>query len=509
MSNHSIHSGVAEFTFANQIPNACQIIATSLIAIATVAIIHCVYNLYFHPLSSYPGPPLWCALRLPYVIRAVQGRLVYDMLDLHKRYGPVVRVAPNELSLAYEGVWDDVLGGTYDNELPRWKPFYRVQPNQKQMIFTAPPDEHSKMRRALSYGFSDRGIREMESRMGRMLSKMLCRLADVCDQDRTKPTANKQSEATSGVVDLTKWCNFMTFDMIGELAFGESFECLEKLTGIIGLLGFYPKFQDLLLNVFGGVICRRMDFHQKHSRAAIERRAMKPDRKDLLTEPLKQTQMQAEPEAWDDLAMNAGVLVVAGSETTATTLTAVLFFLLTNKEAHERLVTEVRNAFANEDEISIASVNKLEYLLACLNETMRILPAVPVGLPRMVPKGGRIMNGKLVPEDTIVAGWHWALYHNDTFFQRPFEFHPERFLGEEQFASDARDLLQPFHIGRRACIGRSLAYAEMRLALARMIFKLDMEITDESRNWIEQLGGYNFWYKPPLYVQVTERCTGA
>jgi cytochrome P450 len=231
------------------------------------------------------------------------------MLDLHKRYGPVVRIAPNELALAYEGVWDDVLGGTYDNELPRWKPFYRVQPNQKQMIFTAPPDEHSKMRRALSYGFSDRGIREMESRMGRMLSKMLCRLADVCDQDRTKPTANKHSEATSGVVDLTKWCNFMTFDMIGELAFGESFECLEKLTyhpwvepivtlthfsGIIGLLGFYPKFQDLLLNVFGGVICRRMDFHQKHSRAAIERRAMKPDRKDLLTEPLKQTQKQAE-----------------------------------------------------------------------------------------------------------------------------------------------------------------------------------------------------------------------
>jgi cytochrome P450 len=101
--------------------------------------------------------------------------------------------------------------------------------------------------------------------------------------------------------------------------------------------------------------------------------------------------------------MNAGVLVVAGSETTATTLTAVLFFLLTHKEAHVRLVTEVRNAFANEDEITIASVNKLEYLLACLNETMRILPAVPFGLPRMVPKGGRIMNGKLVPEDVSVS----------------------------------------------------------------------------------------------------------
>jgi cytochrome P450 len=97
--------------------------------------------------------------------------------------------------------------------------------------------------------------------------------------------------------------------------------------------------------------------------------------------------------------MNAGVLVVAGSETTATTVTAALYFLLTNPDAYQKLTIEVRDAFQSEAEITIAAVNRLEYMLACLNETMRMLPAVPGGLPRVVPYGGRVLNRRLVPQN--------------------------------------------------------------------------------------------------------------
>jgi cytochrome P450 len=229
------------------------------------------------------------------------------MLQLHKRYGPVVRVAPNELALAYEGVWDEVQGGTH--ELPKWDTYYRVQPNQTGFIMTAPPEDHSQMRRALSYGFSDRGIRDMESRMLGMLDKMLDRLLNFCsDRDGALPDQPVQEDGKLGgtVIDIAKWCNFLTFDMIGELTFGESFECLDTATyhpwvkpiveltrysGILANLGFYPKIQGLLLKVFRGLICRRMEFHQKHSRAALERRAAKPDRTDLLSESLKQAHL--------------------------------------------------------------------------------------------------------------------------------------------------------------------------------------------------------------------------
>jgi hypothetical protein len=103
--------------------------------------------------------------------------------------------------------------------------------------------------------------------------------------------------------------------------------------------------------------------------------------------------------------MIAGVLVVAGSETSATTIAAALYLLLTNSDAYQKLLTEVWGAFKSEAEITIPTVNKLEYMLACLNETMRMLPAVAGGLPRVMPSGGRVLNGKPVPQDVSASLW--------------------------------------------------------------------------------------------------------
>jgi cytochrome P450 len=96
--------------------------------------------------------------------------------------------------------------------------------------------------------------------------------------------------------------------------------------------------------------------------------------------------------------MNASVLGVAGSETTATTITAAFYFLLTNPHAYQQLSSEVRSAFKDEADITITTVNDLKYMLACLNETMRMLPAVPGGLPRVVSLGGKVLGGKFVPQ---------------------------------------------------------------------------------------------------------------
>jgi cytochrome P450 len=270
--------------------------------ISTCILTYSLYNLFFHPLRSFPGPILWRAFRVPYLVRALQGRLAFDLLGLHKNYGPIVRIAPNELALAFDGVWDKVQGGTYDNEMAKLKPYYRVQASQTDFIMTAPSEDHAQMRRALSHGFSDRGIRDMESRMIAMLDKMLGRLLALCRCRDSMPT-DRPARKYEAVIDLAKWCNFLTFDMIGELAFGESYKCLETATyhpwvepivqlthysGILAVLGFYPTLQALLLSVFGGVISQRMESHQEHSRVALERRAKRPDRTDLLSQSLKQ-----------------------------------------------------------------------------------------------------------------------------------------------------------------------------------------------------------------------------
>jgi cytochrome P450 len=56
---------------------------------------------------------------------------------------------------------------------------------------------------------------------------------------------------------------------------------------------------------------------------------------------------------------------------------------------------------------------------------------------------------------THVAIWHRALYRNPAYFTDPMSFCPERFQGDPRFVGDEREVLQPFHVGKRNCIGRS------------------------------------------------------
>ncbi|KAK1715451.1 cytochrome P450 monooxygenase, partial [Colletotrichum acutatum] len=77
----------------------------SIYGVATV-----IYNLFFHPLRHYPGPKLWAATPLPAAINILRGTPHLTILELHKRYGDVVRVGPNELALAHADAWKDVCG---------------------------------------------------------------------------------------------------------------------------------------------------------------------------------------------------------------------------------------------------------------------------------------------------------------------------------------------------------------------------------------------------------------
>ncbi|KAK2021323.1 cytochrome P450, partial [Colletotrichum zoysiae] len=99
---------------------------------------------------------------------------------------------------------------------------------------------------------------------------------------------------------------------------------------------------------------------------------------------------------------------------------------------------------------------------------------------------------------------HWALYHNEKLFSRPFEFHPERWLGDPAFAGDRLEAVRPFHVGPRNCLGMNLAYAEMRVMLARVVWAFDLRLDEGSRGWIDQ-PVYTLWSKTPLMVHLTPR----
>ena len=98
-----------------------------------------------------------------------------------------------------------------------------------------------------------------------------------------------------------------------------------------------------------------------------------------------------------EILATSRILLIAGSETTATLLSGVTYYLVTNPECYKRVRDEVRNAFAQPEQMTLASTSQLPYLQAVLEEGLRIYPPVPIALPRRTTPGGDWVSGVWVP----------------------------------------------------------------------------------------------------------------
>lgn len=179
----------------------------------------------------------------------------------------------------------------------------------------------------------------------------------------------------------------------------------------------------------------------------------------------------------DKMCANAFILILGGSETTATTLAGATYKLLTNPEVYERLKAEVRGAFGSVEEINVKSVNGLTYMLAVLNEALRMYPPIASNLVREVPKGGVEVAGRFMPGgvsffvpssgDVVALTWDtqtlvevqpWSIHHSKENWHEPWAFRPERWLrdggGDPAFKDDNLESMQAFSTGPRNCIGR-------------------------------------------------------
>lgn len=98
-----------------------------------------------------------------------------------------------------------------------------------------------------------------------------------------------------------------------------------------------------------------------------------------------------------ELYANSTLLVLAGSESTASGLAGITFQLLKNPEPLQKAVSEIRSAFASEADITPDSVKRLSYLAAVVSEGLRMYPPFPEGLPRLTPRQGATISGQWVP----------------------------------------------------------------------------------------------------------------
>ncbi|KAE8374210.1 cytochrome P450 [Aspergillus bertholletiae] len=467
-----------------------------------------IYNLYFHPLRSFRGPRLYAISRVPWSFKLISGKSIFKVMELHERYGEIVRIAPNELLFQSSRAWDDIMGHR------KWP----VEENAKEpLLYTREvPDivsskqhDHRRFRRILSPLFSAKAIQDQQALVLPYIN-LLIRQLHLKGQDGAL------------ALDATHWFNWTAFDIVANLMFGEPFGCLldgyyhpwvamfVDNTKAIFLLNYSKYFSFLsaaLYYVVPRLLKKKMEEHARLTKENVQKRLHRGGQQHLDWIHTMSRNKEGKGMSISEMEANSNVIIIAGSETTATALSGATYYLTSNPAVLEKLSSEVRSNFRSFDEIDLVSVHQLPYLHAVIEESLRMFPPLPMGLPRITPQGGNMICGNFIPGNTILSIWHYPTYRSPRFFTKPDSFMPERWMGDPRFSNDQKRAFQPFHTGPRNCAGRHLAYAEMKAILARIVFDFDMHLSPESQNWESSLRAYALWEMPPLMVYFEPRRT--
>jgi cytochrome P450 len=170
------------------------------------------YNLFLHPLANFPGPLLARSSLLWRIYHTQTGLIHYAVDDLHRRYGPVVRVSPGELSFASAASFRDIYGVKAFTK----SAFYDMYGSGYDSLCIGSernPDRHRRMKQNLSAAFASRALSEQED------------IVNTCVENFVNKVG-KEGAKPEGA-NMTKWFEMVAFDTLGEMAFGESFGCVK------------------------------------------------------------------------------------------------------------------------------------------------------------------------------------------------------------------------------------------------------------------------------------------
>jgi cytochrome P450 len=389
-----------------------------------------VYNLYFHPLSNFPGPKFWAASRLPFIYCLLTGKLIKRERQFHKKYGEIIRLAPDEVSFANEQAWTDIYSfrrghkravrdkAYYvgESSTPRSKPA-RYTNHTIPLTMPAPNDQadnlittndvkfHARVRTLLSNSFTEDSLRSQHPLIHHHADMLVAKLRELA-------TAPENLKKGALVHHMTEWLNFFTMDVIGDLAFGEPFGCLEtgeyhswvrtlfsylKGMSLAAAPRYYPSTEFLLQKLIPKSVREGQRRHTQYANEKINHRLdLKPSRPDFMT-PFMKNNVNFENMPRDEILSTFNFIIAGGSDTTATILTGVFNHLSRNERILQQLCKEIRTKFQEEKDITIDAIQGLPYLEAVLNEGLRMCNPIPGGLPRVVPEGGDTYAGVYLP----------------------------------------------------------------------------------------------------------------
>ncbi|XP_032884389.1 cytochrome P450 4B1-like [Amblyraja radiata] len=176
----------------------------------------------------------------------------------------------------------------------------------------------------------------------------------------------------------------------------------------------------------------------------------------------------------EDLRSEVDTFMFEGHDTTASGISWLLYCLAQHPEHQQKCREEIQELLDGSDEFKWEYLSTMPYTSMCLKESMRLYPPLP-GLARKLTKPLVFPDGKQVPAGCLVALSLYCLHRNPMFWEKPEEFDPLRFSPENSESRHHHAFI-PFSVGPRNCIGQHFAMNEMKVAIALILNRFELEV---------------------------------
>ncbi|KXN66691.1 cytochrome P450, partial [Conidiobolus coronatus NRRL 28638] len=385
---------------------------------------------------------------------------------IHETYGKVVCTAKN-VALVSDIESYKFLNGYKYKKGKLYSAFDLKNPN----IFSSREKEfHSKRKRLLSPAFNAKSMQAMEPII---LQTGTLNLIDYLSNEME---LSREAELRVNVLEILYRS---TLDVISKLVFGESLNCIDNpedfkyymkmifraqiILGTSPIIPFIKRY--LPTAIFETIIVENMKI----------RRLEKTQHSDILQSMLDTQDENTGKKLRDDEIIDEAItLLFAGIDTTSNTLIFTIYEILKNRDLYNRITGQILKEFPDPNaKITVEDCRKrLSFLEATLFESLRYYPVAFGPIPRIVPSGGVTIDGRFIPEDTVIAYNTFAVNRNEEYFPTPNEFNIDKWLSPEKEVYKSR--LYAFSTGPRGCIGKELAWTEMLLILSHLLHRFNI-----------------------------------
>ncbi|KAI1924231.1 hypothetical protein LOZ65_003126 [Ophidiomyces ophidiicola] len=439
------------------------------------------------PLRSIPGP-FWAKWTPLWMIYHVRKRNIHrHMIKIHEKYGPLVRVGPNEVSTSNPEALRVIYGAGTGFRKSDW---YCVwQGIRKWDLFgERNEDIHRGQRRLVSNIYSLSNMKKLEPYVNNTVKLFLSNVFK----------ADKRS------INLSLWIQLFAFDVIGEVTFSKpfgflksgtdngTFQQIDNTLACAAWVGYMPwlYWLNFRLSPYIGshlaVTSRQTHLLTFTAKSITERKAQGSDHEDILEQLFE---VQKEKPEFDQISITSMCAsnIFAGSDSTALSISSIVYNVVKTPGCKEKLMAEIEaTALAHNiqpgEVFSLETANTMPYLQACMWEGLRCHPGVGMNLGRVVPSKGIEYEGRFYPGGTVLSASAWVLHRDkETFGEDADHFRPERWDAEPERVAQMRRSFFAFGAGSRFCIGRNVAWLEMSKLIPTFFREFDIKLVDPNQ----------------------------